>query len=179
MRLILLSCHSRDHSLSKFLSPLLRPSQVDDPLIIHSLKSQPSSSRTPVTVSMLGQPPTVVDDPPRAAESRICTAMIADDTLNSDDSITCAVKAVELACGDRLGDEDPISLILEERLDEKDGLLMDGTVSSFHASKMYPHRTSFSANPAPSKRAREGFHDAHSIARSHCACEVDKHLRSR
>ncbi|TFK80491.1 hypothetical protein K466DRAFT_636921 [Polyporus arcularius HHB13444] len=42
-----------------------------------------------------------------------------------DDFIMSAVQAVERACGDRVGDEDPINLILEEKLDEKDGLLMD------------------------------------------------------
>lgn len=76
-------------------------------------------------MSMLGQPPSI-DDPPGATGSLSRAGRPAEDTLSSDDSITFAVKAVERACGDRLGDEDPISLILEETLDDKDGMLMNG-----------------------------------------------------
>ncbi|KAL1951153.1 hypothetical protein VTO73DRAFT_302 [Trametes versicolor] len=50
----------------------------------------------------------------------------SDDTHpSSDDSIAFAVKTVERACGDRVGSEDPRHFILLEKLDEKDGMLMD------------------------------------------------------
>ncbi|KAI0778730.1 hypothetical protein BD413DRAFT_465182 [Trametes elegans] len=43
----------------------------------------------------------------------------------SDDSIGFAVKTVERACGDRLGSEDPTCIVLQEKLEEKDSMLMD------------------------------------------------------
>ncbi|KAI1793183.1 hypothetical protein LXA43DRAFT_886164 [Ganoderma leucocontextum] len=43
----------------------------------------------------------------------------------SDDSITFAAKIVERACGGFLGDDDPYSLILGEKIDEKDEHLMN------------------------------------------------------
>ncbi|KAI0639961.1 hypothetical protein C8Q77DRAFT_1045891 [Trametes polyzona] len=44
---------------------------------------------------------------------------------HNEDSITFAVTAVERACGDRIGNEDPTLFILQEKLDEKDSMLMD------------------------------------------------------
>ncbi|KAI8995275.1 hypothetical protein BD414DRAFT_410707 [Trametes punicea] len=44
---------------------------------------------------------------------------------SSDDSIGFAIKTVERACGDNVSSEDPACLILQEKLEEKDGLLMD------------------------------------------------------
>ncbi len=93
-------------------------------------------------MSMVGQP-SDADDTSRAAGNHTRIAQPADDPLSSDDFIMSAVQAVERACGDRVGDEDPINLILEEKLDEKDGLLMDGTlfapISSIYVL-MVPHQ---------------------------------------
>ncbi|RPD65120.1 hypothetical protein L227DRAFT_607705 [Lentinus tigrinus ALCF2SS1-6] len=116
---------AQDTNLSAFLSPLIQPSQVHGPRIVCSPKSKPSSPQTTISMSMLGQPPSVVDDLPRAADSPSRTDRPVDDGLSSDDSITFAMKVVERACDDRLGDQNPIALILEERLDEKDGMLMN------------------------------------------------------
>ncbi|KAH9897857.1 hypothetical protein C8Q73DRAFT_641038 [Cubamyces lactineus] len=44
---------------------------------------------------------------------------------SSDDSITFAVKTIERACGDFVKNEDPADLILAEKLEEKEGMLMD------------------------------------------------------
>lgn len=45
---------------------------------------------------------------------------------SSDDSIAFAIKTIEHTCGDGLNNEDPAHFILQEKLDEKDGMLMDG-----------------------------------------------------
>ncbi|OJT04460.1 hypothetical protein TRAPUB_4730 [Trametes pubescens] len=107
------------NKLSEFLPPLVRPAPSCGPRIVQSPKSQPSSPRTSVTLSLLGQP-SVLDVPEITAGS-------SDDDAHpsSDDSITFAIKAVERACGDRVGSEDPRHFILMEKLDEKDGMLMD------------------------------------------------------
>lgn len=75
-------------------------------------------------MSLLGQP-SVLDVPEVVAGS------LGDDTNpSSDDSIAFAVKTVERACGDRVGSEDPRHYILLEKLDDKDGMLMDGACPS-------------------------------------------------
>ena len=95
----------------------MRMQKSTGPRIVRSPKSQPSSPRTTITASMLGQPPSVPDMP----------HPFDDDHPSSDDSITLAVKTIERACGDLVKNEDPAHLILSERLEEKEGMLMDGT----------------------------------------------------
>ncbi|KAI0363531.1 hypothetical protein BV20DRAFT_1007236 [Pilatotrama ljubarskyi] len=109
--------------LSDFLPPLMRPSQMHDPRIVRSPQSQPSSPRTAITMSILGQPPTALD-----VSHSIVARPGPDENPSSDDSVTFAVKTVERACGNRIDSDDPGDLILREKLDEKDGLLMDGTI---------------------------------------------------
>ena len=76
---------------------------------------------------MLGQPPSAVDDTSALGLSRMMCGHQVNGEASSDDSITFATKAIERACGDTIKEEDPISLILEEKLDERDSMLMDGT----------------------------------------------------
>ncbi|KAI0652408.1 hypothetical protein C8Q79DRAFT_937519 [Trametes meyenii] len=110
--------------LSDFLPALVRPSQGRRPRIVQSprpLSSPPSSSpRTIITISMLGQPPTVPD-----ASGNQVVGSDNNGERSSDDSITFAVKAIERVCGDCVGRGDPATLALQEKLDEGDGMLMD------------------------------------------------------
>ncbi|KAI0828957.1 hypothetical protein BC628DRAFT_1182504 [Trametes gibbosa] len=102
--------------LSEFLPVLIRPAKDLRQHIVHSPKSQASSPRASLTLSMLGQAPTVLDVP----------VTVSDIALpSSDDTIAFAVKTIERSCGDGLGSEDPANLILKEKLDEKDSMLMD------------------------------------------------------
>ncbi|KAI0361024.1 hypothetical protein OH77DRAFT_1585206 [Trametes cingulata] len=114
------SLPTHNHKLSDFLPLLVRPSQTRGPRVMQSPKSQPSSPRTTITMSMLGQPPTEHD-----ASHSIIGLPVTDENPSSDDSIAFAVKTVEHACGDRIDGDDPVEFILKEKLDEKDGLLMD------------------------------------------------------
>ncbi|KAI9068681.1 hypothetical protein FKP32DRAFT_1641905 [Trametes sanguinea] len=103
--------------LSDYLSALKRPPSNHSPRILRSPKSQPSSPRTTISSSVLGHPPSILPD--------IIPQLNDASGPNSDDTITYAVRTVELACGNLLGSEDLAHLILSEKLDEKDGLLMD------------------------------------------------------
>lgn len=109
-----LNCES--FRLLDFLQPLMRMQQSTGPRIVRSPNSQPSSPRTTITASLLGQPPSVPD-----------VSQPSDVNIpSSDDSITFAVKTIERACGDLVKNEDPADLILAEKLEEKEGMLMDG-----------------------------------------------------
>ncbi|KAL7285548.1 hypothetical protein ACG7TL_000652 [Trametes sanguinea] len=100
--------------LSDYLSALKRPPPNYGPRIVRSPKSRPSSPRTTISSSVLGHPPSILPDS-------------IDDTggPSSDDPVACAVRSVERACGNLLGGEDPAHIILSEKLDEKEGLLMN------------------------------------------------------
>ncbi|KAI0673682.1 hypothetical protein C8Q78DRAFT_1018447 [Trametes maxima] len=111
-------------NLSDFLPALARPPKGRCPRIVQSPGSQPPSPS--ITMSILGQPPTVTDSPTaqivRSAE---------DSEQSSDDSIAFAVQAIERVCGGRcLGSEDQAVLVLQESLNEKEGMFMD--VPSMH-----------------------------------------------
>ena len=49
---------------------------------------------------------------------------------SSDDSVSFAVKTIVQTYGEVLPGDDPADIILEEKLDEKDSLLMDGRKGS-------------------------------------------------
>lgn len=74
-------------------------------------------------MSMLGQPPTAFDAPSVIGLSR---SGKRGDIPSSDDTVVFAIKAIEDACGVKLEDDNPNSFVLEEKLDEKDTMLMDG-----------------------------------------------------
>ncbi|CDO73083.1 hypothetical protein BN946_scf185007.g137 [Trametes cinnabarina] len=103
--------------LSDFLPSLMRTASSCRPRIMASPKSQPSSPRTTLTAAMLGQPPS----PAPAINLQY------DPTCgpSSDDTIAFALNTVEKACENCLQNGDPGEVILSEKLDEKDGLLMD------------------------------------------------------
>ncbi|KII93076.1 hypothetical protein PLICRDRAFT_694319 [Plicaturopsis crispa FD-325 SS-3] len=88
-------------SLASFLSPLVSTTR---PKIVTSPKSQPSSPRTTISLSVLGQPPS---DAP-------------DVVMASDDLGTILENVYDTMKGQDAGD-----WVMNERLEDKDGLLMD------------------------------------------------------
>ncbi|KAI0334386.1 hypothetical protein GY45DRAFT_1367576 [Cubamyces sp. BRFM 1775] len=109
------SLPGKGSKLSDFLQPLIRIPEGSRPRVVRSPKSQPSSPRTSITASMLGQPPSVPD----------VLQPLDIENPSSDDSIIFAVKTIERACGELVKNEDPAALILGERLEEREGMLMD------------------------------------------------------
>ncbi len=77
-------------------------------------------------MSILGQPPSETAEPATHDELQILSNARGNDILSSDDSVTFAANVIERTCGGFLGDDDPYSLILGEKIDEKDEHLMNG-----------------------------------------------------
>ncbi|KAH9942948.1 hypothetical protein B0H21DRAFT_710023 [Amylocystis lapponica] len=108
--------------LASFLSPLLHRSrpQHEAARIVTTPKSRPSSPRTDITMSMLGQAPSVLGD---GSDNGDVDANTGHDFEGSDNSNIDNM--LERVCGESMSDEDPHTMILKERLDEKESLLMD------------------------------------------------------
>lgn len=112
-------------SLASFLSPFLNQShpQQAQARIVTTPRSQPSSPRTSITMSMIGQAASVTN-----GHSEIDTddrRRVSKD-LDSEGSDWDLDTVIQRVCGESLGDEDFKDLILKEKLDEKDSMLMDG-----------------------------------------------------
>ncbi|OCH95750.1 hypothetical protein OBBRIDRAFT_822683 [Obba rivulosa] len=109
-------------SLSHFLGPLLRSTlQQEDTRIITTPRSQPSSPRTCITTSMLGQMQTEADN---HTDINAHSLHYEDSSLNWN-SDPDPLNIVERVCGEQLGDEDFIKVVLREQMNEKDALLME------------------------------------------------------
>ncbi|KAM5536064.1 hypothetical protein V8D89_010322 [Ganoderma adspersum] len=138
----------RNCSLSSFISPLLRLSQA--PGSLTSPKSPISSPPSQISLSMLGQPSSEASH----NEIQIRSTGRGDVSMSSDDSFTFAAKTIERACGGFLGDGDPYSLILGEKIDEKDEYLMNvptlAPPNEHDASTCLPTRLSELVVPATS-----------------------------
>ncbi|EED79688.1 predicted protein [Postia placenta Mad-698-R] len=104
-------------SLVSFLEPLVssRPMLETEAKIITTPKSHPSSPHTTITMSMLGQPPTVDDT---GEDSAVTGYRISSEDLDLD-------VLLEKVCGERTGNQNFRDIILREKIDEKDSLLMD------------------------------------------------------
>ncbi|KAL4251505.1 hypothetical protein ABKN59_005052 [Abortiporus biennis] len=105
------------HGLSAFLRPLIHA----DPTIrvITTPKSHSSSPRTLIPESMLGQPPSLLGNSD-------VELLISRRTLDgSDDELDEVLKMFGAEHTGNILDRNPLEIILNERLDEKDGLLMD------------------------------------------------------
>ncbi|OBZ79791.1 hypothetical protein A0H81_01498 [Grifola frondosa] len=134
---------SESASFGAFMSTMLpRPQARDNRVrIATSPKSHPSSPHTPITASMLGQPPSAIFGPNDVDHDRTQRACLDfdDDRLYSDDGKDLNA-IVEQVCGERLG-EDPTDIIMKEKLDEKDGMLMD--VPHLHPPNVHPPNALF------------------------------------
>ncbi|GBE77464.1 hypothetical protein SCP_0103390 [Sparassis crispa] len=106
-------------SLGSFLGSLLQPHQVrkERAQIVTTPKSYPSSPHTTITMSMLGQPPSVLED-----EFNIGDA--APDNFRGYMSDPDLEDIVGRLCGG-VPDEDLTDVIIREKIDEKYCLLMD------------------------------------------------------
>ncbi|PCH39205.1 hypothetical protein WOLCODRAFT_167851 [Wolfiporia cocos MD-104 SS10] len=105
-------------SLASFLGPLLSQSlpPTAQAKIVTTPKSHPSSPRTAITMSMLGQPSTVFDD-------RFAT-LIRERAQADSDVSDCDLDATMEKLGGQPSDNLQ-DLIMKEKLDEKDSLLME------------------------------------------------------
>ncbi|TCD70106.1 hypothetical protein EIP91_004835 [Steccherinum ochraceum] len=107
-----------DQSLSTFLSPILRPiPRRANPRVILSPKSQPSSPRTAITVSMLGQPPSDPIDPTETLLGPPSDAAESDDVQD----------LVSKLLGRHHSEvpKDPLAYVLSEKLEDQEALMMD------------------------------------------------------
>ncbi|PIL31443.1 hypothetical protein GSI_06144 [Ganoderma sinense ZZ0214-1] len=148
-------------SLSAFISPLLRLSQADCSFV-PTPNSPTSLSPSHISMSMLGQPPTEASNHDKI---QIRVTDRGDVAMSSDDSFTFATKTVERACGGFLGGNDPYSLILEEKVDEKDEHLMNVPTlpppNEHESSTCLPTRLADLVVPAVPTAAPEGGPSAH------------------
>ncbi|KAH9913316.1 uncharacterized protein BXZ73DRAFT_106964 [Epithele typhae] len=114
-----------DGKLSSFVSQYIKAVPMGcEANIVLSPKLR--SSSPPITLSMLGQPPTEAEVLPAADDAQNpATGRREIRILNSDDTDDFILKAVEKACGGPLSDYDPFRPILEEKLDETESIFMD------------------------------------------------------
>ncbi|KZT08645.1 uncharacterized protein LAESUDRAFT_613417, partial [Laetiporus sulphureus 93-53] len=110
-------------SLSTFLSPLISRSAAGktEPNVVTTPKSRPSSAHRTVSSSMLGQPPSTLEDGDAAVtgDRRWTFNVFSDDP-------SCDLEAtMEKLCGIPFDEDDLHGVILREKLDEKETMLMD------------------------------------------------------
>lgn len=116
----------RDRSLSFFITSFVSLSQAPGPPLVRSPKSPTPSPHTHISMSILSQLPSETMGTPATDVDPIRLSTRGNEIPSSGDSVTFATNVVERACGGFLGDDDPYSLILGEKIDEKGGHLMDG-----------------------------------------------------
>ena len=122
----LIYSHNLSLSLSSFLSPLRRRhgSSTDQAKIVTTPKSQPSSPHTSITANMLGQPPTMLDG---GGAGGTDFAAYSDPLSEGSDPDTEIL--LRRIYGPDLATQDVAQVVMDERLDERDGLLMDGELA--------------------------------------------------
>ncbi|KDQ63007.1 hypothetical protein JAAARDRAFT_202531 [Jaapia argillacea MUCL 33604] len=143
-------------SLASFLSPLLQAPRPSHPRIVTTPKSHPSSPSNCITASMLGQPPSDLEDPgDLGGMSRW------NNNLSSSDDFDALLGKVY--AGAQIGD--PMQLILQEKLDEKESLLMDGEFFRYILSTDIPIDLRSLVIPPRKKNVPEGNTQEESLSK--------------